>query len=89
MKKIIALFVCIGLILSVAVTVFAQKGPVHKSPSDSVGLKVKAPRKQIHRQNEQTIKAGKKEIQLLKPEIWKDDRPLLMKEKDTLRNKSK
>ena len=89
MKKIIALSLCIGLLLSVSATVFAQQKPVHKSPADSAGLKGKAPRRQIHKQNEKTIKVEKKEIQLLKPEVWKDDRPLLMKEKDSLRNKSK
>lgn len=89
MKKIMALVVCIGLILSFSESIFAQQKPVHKSPADSAGLKVKAPRKQIHKQKEQVIKADKKEIQFLKPEVWKDDRPLLMKEKDSLRNKSK
>jgi hypothetical protein len=89
MKKILAIFLCVGLMLSALESISAQRKPINKTPADTTGEKIKIPRKQIHKQKEQIKKIENKESMLPTPELWNNDRPLLMKEKDSLQNKTK
>jgi hypothetical protein len=89
MKKVLAILLCIEFILCASESIFAQQRSTKESPTDTTGLKLKAPQKQIRKQKEQTKKIENHELKLLKHEILKNDQPLLMKEKDSIQNKTK
>jgi hypothetical protein len=89
MKKEMAILLIIGFILSASKSISAQQKPIIKSPKDTTAVKIKVLPKQIHKQKEQMRRGENQEPQSLKPEYWRDDRPLLMKEKDSLQTKAK
>ncbi|MCX6121521.1 MAG: hypothetical protein NTX44_07860 [Ignavibacteriales bacterium] len=89
MKKVLAILLCVDFILCASECISAQHSSIKESPADTTHLKLKVPQKQIHKHNEQTKKIESHELKLLKHEIMKNDQPLLMKEKDSLQNKTK
>jgi hypothetical protein len=89
MKKVLMVFFCIGFILCLSECISAQRKSLRDFPTDTAALQLKIPQKQIRKHDTQMKKTERQTVQPLKPEFWKNDRPLLMKEKDTLKNKAK
>jgi hypothetical protein len=89
MKKVLAVLLSIGFILCASDSISAQQKSVKKTPIDTTSMKLKVPRKQIRKQKEQIKKTEKQEPRLRDPILWQDNQPLLIKEKDSLQNKTK
>jgi hypothetical protein len=45
MKKLLAIFLCVGLMLFALESISAQRKPINKTPADTTGVKIKIPRK--------------------------------------------
>jgi hypothetical protein len=81
MKILLALCICFGCILIVFGSVVSQQQQIKISRTDTVRIKQKSPIKQIHKKKEQTRKLDEQEYKI--PKMY-EDRPLLIKEKDTV-----
>ncbi len=79
MKKVFIIVLCLCFLYSFSWNVLAQQKIQESIQADSTNTKQKSPSKQIRKQ-----KAQVKKIELPKLKPWQNDRPLLMKEKDSL-----
>jgi hypothetical protein len=87
MKKVLAILLSMGFILCTSVSITGQEKPINKSPADTTHIKIKVPQKQFHKQNVRIKKTENQYPTLENPELWKRDRTLLIKEKDSLQKK--
>jgi hypothetical protein len=79
MKKVLIIVLCLYFLYSFSGNVLAQQKIQESIQADSTNTKQKLPSKQTRKQ-----KAQVKKIELPKLKPWQNDRPLLMKEKDSL-----
>jgi hypothetical protein len=85
MKLLLALCICFGSILIVSDSAAAQQHQINISRNDTVRIKPKTPIKQVHKKKERSGNLDEKEFTI--PKRY-EDRPLLMKEKDTAHTKT-
>jgi hypothetical protein len=84
MKKILMIMLCLCFLCSFSENVSDQQRTQKSIQTDSTSTKQKTPSKQTRKQKAQVKKAGDEKMELRKLKLWQNDRPLLMKEKDTL-----
>jgi hypothetical protein len=89
MKKVLAMLLCMGFIITASGSILVQKKSAKKSSVDTTAIKSKVPQKQIQIPEKRIQKTKHQELELQKSKLWIPDQPLLMKEKDTLHNKAK
>ncbi|MGD0038224.1 MAG: hypothetical protein ABSC53_13145 [Bacteroidota bacterium] len=89
MKKVFIIVLCLCFLYSFSGNVLAQQKTQKNIQIDSTGTKQKTPSKQTRKQKAQVKKAASEKIELPKLKPWQDDRPLLMKEKDSLQRNAK
>lgn len=84
MKKVLMVVLCICFLYTFSEYVSSQQITQKSIQTDSTDTKQKTPIKQTRKQKAQVKKTGNEKLELPKLEPWKDDKPLLMKEKDSL-----
>ena len=89
MKKALMSMLCLCFLYSFSENVFAQQKTQKSIQTDSTSTKLKAPSKRTRKQKAQVKKAENDKIELPKVKPWQDDRPLLMKEKDSLQRNAR
>ena len=72
------------LFYSFSENISAQQKTQKSIQTDSTSTKKKTPSKQTRKQKAQVKKVDNEKIEWPKLKPWQDDRPLLMKEKDSL-----
>ena len=88
MKKVSMVMLRLCLFYSFSENISAQQKTQKSIQTDSTSTKLKAPSKRTRKQKAQVKKTGNEEIKLHDLKLWQNDRPLLMKEKDTLQKKA-
>ena len=84
MEKVFMIVLCLCFLYSFSGNVLAQQKIQESIQADSTSTKQKSPSKQTRKQKAQVKKTVNEKIELPKLKLWQDDRPLLMKEKDSL-----
>ena len=84
MKKAFMIVLYLCFLYSFSENVLAQQKTQKNIQIDSTSTKQKTPSKRTRKQKAQVKKAANEKIELPKLKPWQDDRPLLMKEKDSL-----
>jgi hypothetical protein len=84
MKKVSMVMLCLCLFYSFSENISAQQKTQKSIQTDSTSTKKKTPSKQTRKQKAQVKKVDNEKIEWPKLKPWQDDRPLLMKEKDSL-----
>ena len=84
MKKVLMMMLCLCFLCSLSEYVSAQQWAQKSIQTDSTSTRQKAPSTRTRKQKAQVKKAENDKIELPKVKPWQDDRPLLMKEKDSL-----
>jgi hypothetical protein len=88
MKKVLTIALCLCFLYSFSGYVSAQQRTQNSIQIDSAGTKQQAPLKQTRRQKARVKKTENNKTKLDDLKLRQDDRPLLMKEKDTLQKKA-
>jgi len=88
MKKVFLIVLCLYFLYSFSENVLARQKIQESIQTDSTRTKQKTPSKRTRKQKAQVKKTGNEEIKLHDLKLWQNDRPLLMKEKDTLQKKA-
>jgi hypothetical protein len=88
MKKILMMVLCSCFLCPFSEFVSAQQTTQKSIQVDSTNTKQKTPSTRTRKEKAQEKKAANKKMELHKLKLWQDDRPLLMKEKDSLQKKT-
>jgi hypothetical protein len=88
MKKVLMIVLYLCFLYSLSEYVPAQQRTQKSIQTDSTSLKQKPPSTRNRKQKAQVKKAGNEKIDSDNQKLWRDDRPLLMKEKDSLQKKA-
>ena len=88
MKKVLMMVLCLCFLCSLSEYVSAQQRAQKSIQTDSTSTRQKAPSTRTRKQKAQVKKTDNEKIELHKLKLWQNDRPLLMKEKDSLQKKA-
>lgn len=88
MKKVLMTVLCLCFVCSFSEFVSAQQTTQKSIQVDSTNTKQKAPSTRTRKEKAQEKKAANEKMELQKLKLWQNDRPLLMKEKDSLQKKT-
>jgi hypothetical protein len=87
MKKVLMIVLCLCFLYSFSEYISAQQRTEKGIQIDSTSMKRQTPSTRTREQKAQVKKTGNEKLELHNLKPWQNDRPLLMKEKDSLQKK--